>query len=272
MSQTETVEHFRVHGWMRITDAFDARAAAAMREVVWRALARLGVRRENPSTWTNERPTHLKHIRDDPAFSAVGGARVCSAIGALLAVQPHDPPKNWGSPFVAFPSQEGWTLPTHGWHVDANYASQLWPPRGVKSFALFGDVTPRGGGTLILSGSHRLIHKWFVDHPPPPDACSADMRRLLQAHPYLRALQTEGEPKQRIARFMNRVEDVAGVPLRVIEHTGSAGEVLLLHPLLMHVASINQSAAPRFLLSGGVTTDQWGWGASALRDAPLSVT
>ena len=59
---------------------------------------------------------------------------------------------------------------------------------------LFGDIGPRCGGTQILSGSHRLIHDWFRDHPPPPGARSADMRRLLQSHPYIRDLHTPGDP------------------------------------------------------------------------------
>ncbi len=32
---------------------------------------------------------------------------------------------------------------------------------------MFGDVAPRADGTLIVSGSHRLVHKCFSDNPPP---------------------------------------------------------------------------------------------------------
>ena len=63
---------------------------------------------------------------------------------------------------------------------------------------------------------------------------------------------------QRLPRFMEREEVVDGVPLQVIENTGEAGDIILLHPLVLHVAAPNNSAAPRFLLSGGVTTDMWG--------------
>jgi len=51
----ETFEHFCVHGWMRVR-AFSADEAAAMRAAAWRALADVGIRPVDPSTWTRERP------------------------------------------------------------------------------------------------------------------------------------------------------------------------------------------------------------------------
>ena len=64
---------------------------------------------------------------------------------------------------------------------------------------------------------------------------------------------------ERIERFMGRVEDLDGIPLQVVEATGNAGDVILVHPLVMHVAAPNNAAQPRFMMSGGVTTDSWGW-------------
>lgn len=256
----QSLEHFRVHGWMRVRPAFDADAAAWMRDVVWAGLAPAGVARDDPSSWGVERPVGLQKLKGDPAFDAVGGSRLISAVEAILGTTAYARPKSWGALFIAFPSQGDWEVPAGGWHTDANYRSQLWPPKGVAIHSLFGDVAPRSGATLILSGSHRLIHQWFQDHPPPPDARSADMRKLLQGHPYIRDLHTAGDGQARIARFMGSAEEVDGVPLQVIENTGVAGDILLLHPLLLHVASRNTGTYPRFLLSGGITTDMSGWG------------
>jgi ectoine hydroxylase-related dioxygenase (phytanoyl-CoA dioxygenase family) len=183
-----------------------------------------------------------------------------TAIDAILRGRNYAAPDNWGSLFIAFPSGQPWGVPASGWHVDAKYTSPLEPPGGVKTFALFGDIGPRCGGTQILSGSHRLIHDWFRDHPPPPGARSADMRRLLQSHPYIRDLHTPGDPQARLERFMGRVEYSGDIPLQVVEGAGSAGDVILLHPLTLHVAAPNAGHAPRFMLSGGVTLDMWGWG------------
>ena len=237
---------------MRVRAAFSVDEAAAMREAAWRALARAGIRQSDPSTWTRERPEHLQHVKDDPAFRAVGSARLLEAIDAALEGQAYEKPKHWGAPFLAFPSLQAWNVPSGGWHADANYVSALSPPAGIRTHALFGDVTCRAGGTLIVSGSHRLVHKYFTDNPPPAGARGADCRKLLQGHPYIRDLHTEGDAHERAARFIDRAEEHSGIPLQVVENTGAAGDVILLHPLVLHVATPNTSATPRFLLSGGV--------------------
>jgi hypothetical protein len=256
----ETFEHFCAHGWMRVRRAFNPDEAAAMRAATWRALADVGISQHDPSTWTKERPEHLQHLKADPAFQAVGSARLLEAIDAVLEGQAYERPKNWGALFLAFPSQHAWNVPARGWHADANYLSARSPPAGVRTHALLGDVAPRAGATLIVSGSHRLVHKHFVDHPPPPGTRGADYRQLLLSHPYIRDLHTEGDADERAARFMDRAEDHDGIPLQVIENTGTAGDLILLHPLVLHVATSNNGSAPRFLLSGAVDLPSM-WGA-----------
>jgi ectoine hydroxylase-related dioxygenase (phytanoyl-CoA dioxygenase family) len=258
-SGDHTIEHFRVHGWMRVPGAFSCAEAAAMRDVVWDGLAATGVQRGAPATWTVERPVKLHKLKGHAAFNAVGSARLLAAIDAILETRSYAKPKRWGAIFVAFPTKDKWGVPATGWHVDANYTSRLSPPKGVQTHALFGDIAPRSGASQILSGSHRLVHKWFQDHPPPAGARSAYLRTSLRRHPYVRDLHTEGHREDRIDRFMNRVEEVDGIPLRVVENTGAAGDVILLHPLTLHVAAPNNGIAPRFLLSGAVTTDMHGW-------------
>ena len=248
----ETFEHFREHGWMRVRAAFSADEAEAMRTAAWDELARAGISRSDPSTWTNERPEHLQHAKQPPAFRAVGSARLVEAIDAALEGQGWERPNNWGALFLAFPSHQAWTVPAHGWHADASYVSALSPPAGVRTHALFGDVAPRAGGTLIVAGSHLLVHQYFTNHPPPPGVRGVDYRRLRQGQPYLRDLHTEGDADERAARFMDHVEEQGGIPLQVVENTGAAGDVILLHPLVLHVATSNNGNAPRFLLSGGV--------------------
>jgi len=44
--------------------------------------------------------------------------------------------------------------------------SPLLPTHGGKTLALFGDIVTQGGGTLILSGSHRWVYKWPGRWPP----------------------------------------------------------------------------------------------------------
>ena len=237
-----------------------------MRSAVWRELASVGVLRTDPSTWTKERPEHLQRLKGDPAFRKVGSARLLDAIDTVLEGRAYERPKNWGAIFLAFPSHHSWNVPSRGWHIDASYLSAVSPPAGVRTHALFGDVLPRGGGTLIVSGSHRLVHKHFADNPPPNGTHGAQYRKLLQSHPYIRDLHAEGDAAKRAARFMDRVEEHGGVSLQVVENTGAAGDVILLHPLVLHVATPNTGDEPRFLLSGGVDLpSMWSASVSAAR-------
>jgi Phytanoyl-CoA dioxygenase (PhyH) len=263
----ESAEHFRVHGWMRVPSAFTADEAAAMRDAVWRVLATRGIRKGEPSSWSEERPVHLQALKDDPVFRTPWSKQVIVAIDEVLEGQAWQKPKSCGALFIAFPRKSAWNIPASGWHIDANYTSELSPPAGVKVHALFGDVAQRGGGTQIVSGSHRVVHKWFKGHPPPTGTRGAEFRELLKAHPYIRDLHIEGDPDARITRFKERVEEVDGIPLQVTENTGFVGDVILLHPLVLHVAVPNNGKEPRFFLSGGVDTDAM-WGAySGLRSS-----
>jgi len=230
-----------------------------MCDVIWAGLARAGIRREDSSTWTTGRPEHLQHLKGDPAFRAVGSPRTIAAIDAALESQPWDPPRDWGAFFLQFPTGSAWGVPSSGWHLDGNYAGRLSPPCGVMVHAMLTDVAPRCGGVNILSGSHRLVHRWFCENPPPAGVRAAQLRRSLAGHPYIRDLCTPGENSSRIARFHDRVEHVEGIPLQVLENTATAGDVILLHSLLLHAAApvAHLGAQPRFLLSRGFQERYW---------------
>lgn len=243
-------KHFHAHGWARVGGAFSADDAAAMRAAVWRALGETGIVGDDPGTWRKERPDRLQHLKATPVFGAVGSAQTVSAIDQVLAGQPWRRPSDWGAFFILFPTTRRWNVPCDGWHIDADYAGPLAPPKGVKIHAMFGDVMPRAGGMTILSGSHRLVHRWFVEHPPRPGARGAELRRSVLRYPYLRDLCTPGDASARIQRFHDRVEEVDGIPLRVLENTATAGDVFLMHPLLLHAPpTTHLGSAPRFLLN-----------------------
>jgi len=246
-----TLEHFRAYGWIRIRAVFSAEDAAAMCDVIWSALAKVGICRDDSSTWTKARPERLQYLKGDPAFRAIGSARTIGAIDEVLEGQPWQRPSDWGAFFLQFPTGREWDVPSTGWHLDGDYAGRLLPPCGVKVHAMLTDVGPRCGGTNILSGSHRVVHKWFSKNPPPKGAQSAQHRRSLKQHPYLRDLCTAGDSRTRVARFHERAEVVDGIPLQVIENTASAGDVILMHSLLLHAAApaAHLGTQPRFLLN-----------------------
>jgi hypothetical protein len=60
-------------------------------------------------------------------------------------------------------------------------------------------------------------------------------------------------------RFHERVEEVDGIPLQVIENTASAGDLILMHTLLLHAAApaAHLGSQPRFVLSKGFQERYW---------------
>jgi hypothetical protein len=258
-SPDASLEHFRTFGWVRIPGAFSAVDAAAMCDVIWAGLAGVGILRDDPSTWIKGRPEHLQHLKSDPAFRAIGSARTVDAINAALEGQPWEMPSDWGAFFLQFPTGSEWSVPSSGWHLDGNYTGRLAPPCGVLVHAMLNDVGPRCGGVNILSGSHRLVHKWFSENVPAKGARAAQLRKSLERHPYLQDLCTPGDTQGRIARFHERVEEVDGLPLQVIENTAAAGDVILMHTLLLHAAApaAHLGTQPRFVLSKGFQERYW---------------
>ena len=242
--------HFADHGYVRVGSAFTSDQAAAMRDVVWEALAPDGVLRDDPSTWTVEAPSHLQHLKRHPAFAAIGSGWTIAAIDQLLGAGQWQRPADWGAFFLMFPTPREWNVASRSWHVDHDYLDPLVPLRELKVHALFGDIEPRAGGMHVLSGSHRVVAGYFARHSVSPGAPGARLRKSLMAsHPYLVALETDGEPAARIARFVDCEEEVDGVQVRVVELTATAGDLVLMHPLLLHSRPTNAGRAPRFLLN-----------------------
>jgi hypothetical protein len=222
-----------------------------MCDVIWDALAKNNIRRKDPSTWTKARPEHLQYLKSHPVFRAIGGARTMAAIDDVLEGEPWRRPDDWGAFFLQFPTGCEWGVPSSGWHLDGDYTGSLLPPCGVKVHAMLTNVRPRCGGVNILSGSHRLVHKWFSENPPPQGWRGAQLRKSLNQHSYLRDLCTAGDPAARIARFHEHVEEIDGIPLQVTENTASAGDVILMHSLLLHAAApaAHMGTQPRFLVN-----------------------
>ena len=244
---------------MRVSGAFSPQDAEAMRGAVWRVLEGAGIHKDEPSTWTTERPTHLQALRDDPVFGRAWGPRTRAAIGEILELSSWPEPRSWGGFFITFPGAGEWNVPASAWHTDARYTSTLAPPEGVRLHALMGDVEQRSGATVFLAGSHKLLHRWFQQHPPRQGARGRDHRKSLMSHTYIRDLHNQPGAEERIARFIERAEEHDGIELQVVENIGVAGDVVLAHPLLLHAATLNAGRTPRFLLSGAVDLDSmWG--------------
>jgi Phytanoyl-CoA dioxygenase (PhyH) len=229
-------------GWARVRGAFPAAAAAAMAEAVWETLTRRdGIRPDDPSTWTVTEPRGLAGLRERGAFDALGSRAVVDAVTALLGRSDWLRPADWGGALVTFPTPGSWAVPRSGWHLD-------WPARGAPGSRLLvkwlGYATPigrGGGGTVALAGSHRLVAEHLArTDPDDPGRSRAVRDAVFRRGPWFRDLPPD------------RGTTVGGVPVRVVELTGEPGDVVFLHPHLLHAAAPNRAGAPRFMVTGQV--------------------
>jgi hypothetical protein len=94
-----------------------------------------------------------------------------------------------------------------------------------------------GGGTVVPSGSHRLVNAHIAATGIwRPTAVRA---ALASAHPWLRDLWGHGRDAERVACLMTDGVVIDGTRVRVRELTGRAEEVVLMHPRTLHAPAPN---------------------------------
>ena len=116
--------------------------------------------------------------------------------------------------------------------------------------SFIGPVAPRSGGTLILSGSPRLLIQQERRIPPSQqrEFGARLWERFHRSDTWLMALTgLAPSPADRIAAFMDGETIIDGVPLRVVELTGEPGDMVFCHPVMVHCAARNHGTRPRFM-------------------------
>jgi hypothetical protein len=217
-----------------------------MRDHFWDFLStRDGIEQDKIETWIVQRPRHLQGLRWSGAFNAMASDEVRHALDDLLDPGGWRPPRAWGLPLVTFPAPDGsWDVPTSGWHIDSYGPDHALP--GITVFAFLTAVAPRGGGPIVLPGSHRLFNRHIAITGiwRPADMKSA----LASQYRWLADLWGEGGEPGRVARYLEEGSIIDGTHFRVQELTGDPGDVILMHPRTLHATAPNAAAGPRMML------------------------
>ncbi|MGW4644112.1 hypothetical protein ACWEN6_36730 [Sphaerisporangium sp. NPDC004334] len=214
------IESFVERGLCVLPGAFTARQAAAARDRVWRRMAeKAGILRDDPATWP---PGYdIEERLHTPEVLACFTGQVAAAVEELLGPGRWRGERSWGFWPVNFAhgADRPYGVPPNGWHVDGNWFRHTIdaPRQGLLLIGLFSDIEPRGGGTIVSEGSHRRA------------------ARVLAAHP-------EG------MTHLELFDAVLAEPIgNFREITGSAGDVVLGHPLLFHTRGYKHTGPPRFI-------------------------
>lgn len=232
MLSDKAVGAFIADGFTVVRRAFPAEVADACADGIWSALAERGIRREDPSTWTE--PVVRVICPEGGPFIEAGTSRLLQeACDQLLG------PGRWwrrrgvgGTIPVRFPGEQdpGDT----GWHLDGGYED---PADGRTRVT----VRARGGGLLALF--------LFSD----VDEDSAPTRLRVGSHlDTVRVLAAAGEEGLEWDKAARQAER-ASAHRRAALATGQAGDVVLCHQLMVHSASWpHRGRAPRLMAQPSV--------------------
>jgi hypothetical protein len=249
----DLLDDFAERGIVRLDAVFDETAAKAMQDAVWRAWRSLGVVSDDPTTWSSAPVWEsLKRAKRDLVFHGVLGPSLRALADTLLG-EGWTTSTGFGNLLASFPDTERWTLPARSgqWHSDFAYTTPMAPLPALRVFAVFGDVEPSGGGTLLVAGSHRMVERFVASQPKVaarPAKHSTDP--CHRSNPWL-AEVTRGDESApgRAERFLHQATDVDGIDAQVIEACGPAGTVYVCHPWTIHCRPPNASNRPRLLRS-----------------------
>lgn len=214
------VEQFLTRGHVTIKDCFSREAAEQWLAEAW---IRMGMDPQDPATWTEKR-VHLpsRHSVDVREFAPKAYAAACELLGGEDRVEL---PWTWGDAFIAnlgVGSDRPWDPPSPevpGWHKDGDFFRHFLdsPEQGLLVFVLWSDIEPTGGGTFIAADSVPVIARLLAEHPEGILPEEFDFRSLV-----------------------SQCSDF-------VETTGSFGDVVLLHPFMLHAVSQNVLGTARFI-------------------------
>ncbi len=138
------------------------------------------------------------------------------------------------------PDAECWVVPHKIWHLDVPRLGVGRCP-GVQSFCCIDTVAPGGGGTVVVSGSHKLLN----DHGR---ISSRDVKKRLSRLPWFTELfsRTNGERRASLLSPQTIAADNGdAVTLQVVELCGEPGDVYLVDLRTLHSLAPNTAARPR---------------------------
>ncbi|GJM37067.1 MAG: hypothetical protein DHS20C19_04340 [Acidimicrobiales bacterium] len=231
-------------GHLRLPSFVDREAVAAMQGAVWSFLRSRGIEPGHRDEWP-AKIAKLQALRKAGAFDPFLGADLDRLADQLIGAGRWSDLGSRPQALLSLPEPGPWTLPHQTWHFDL-------PPRGptatwgaIRFLGFVDRVEPQGGGTLVVEGSHRLVRRMVETSPAGDAGQSADARKALRRNEWFAGLNDPTTPPKRL--FDGAAVD--GVDVRVAELTGDAGDLVVMHPWLMHNIAMNCSDRPRMMMS-----------------------
>lgn len=245
-------QRFDGRGLVKLEGFVPRGTAEQLADTLWRDLAqRRHIHRKDRSTWCIERPAGFKDLQKSGAFRAMATPQVRALLDDLIGRGQWQEPPYWSQPLVCFPSQHRWDVPHKNWHLDLPAHPERFRLPIARFFLILAPLRPRGGGTLVATGSHRLVEA-LSDQADAELSSSAMRKHLMSEHRWFDELMGPTRDFDRPKRFMAAPTEVGGVPMQVEEMSGEPGDVFLMHAAALHTSSLNVLDAPRLVLAQSI--------------------
>jgi hypothetical protein len=238
MSEQEThrlspdqIDSFLTHGYVVLPNCFSRAAASEWTSEVW---TRLGYdphdKRTWARTWTNM-PAH-RDIKVSE-FAPKAWSAICELSGGADRVTEES--NIWNDAFIVnlgSAKHEGEELRPReldGWHVDGDSFVHFLdsPDQGLLVIPLWSDVVPNGGGTVVCTEGVGAIARQLYEHP---EGVGPGM--IPKGEEGWDDYKNGG--KEFACAIAKRARQES-----FHEMTGKVGDVILLHPLMLHSATLN---------------------------------
>lgn len=203
------VEDFIRDGFLVVREAFPRDLAGEIVDLVWQEAP---IDRHDRSTWSKARHTIERTFVNDTT-RRLYTERIHHAFDDLLGEGRYPLTEQLGYSLINLPGFDSQPWRGQGWHVDgAHFHHHVHSKeQGLVGLFLFTDIFPEGGGTAVRPGSHRIVAKLLQEAEPNGLSCTE------------LAVQTAS----------------AAEHLPVLEVTGEAGDMVVMHPFTYHGSSSN---------------------------------
>lgn len=214
------IEQFETQGYVTVRGAF---SKAVAERAVDTAFIRLGYDRDDPSTW-EEAKVHMPVMNIQPMheFSPKAWAAVCQLLGGEdRVVQPYGTSDAY-IVNLRYEADRPWVEPPPkdtGWHKDGEFFRHFLdsPEQGLLTLVCYTDLVHQGGATFIARDSVPVVAKRLAANPQGLRPSELDCQGMIE-----------------------QCDDL-------VEALAEAGDIILLHPYMLHSPSPNVKRAVRVI-------------------------
>ncbi|KAH9487092.1 hypothetical protein JR316_0001160 [Psilocybe cubensis] len=242
----EQVEFFLEFGYVIIKNAFTKEQAAEWTKDLW---FRLNLDPNDKSTWNQER-IHLPfNSREKVArFAPKAWAAMKDLLGGEERIE--EEASSWGDSFIVNLGTEQWEKATEtiapkdldNWHVDGDFFVGIPSWKLLAILKSHADIKPLGGGTMICPDGINLIANYLAEHP----------EGVLPTGLSFTPSTSTFENHQDHPGYWSHLKEIKRCN-QFVEMTGEIGDVVLMHPLMLHSASKNYLRIPRIITNPPVS-------------------